>query len=1267
MPESYLADATDLVRWADRLESRARLPALVRRLITATGQGLIGLSIRAGEGVQFPGWDGKVEAAGSDLHVPEGISVWEMGTNGRVAQKANEDYQKRTVDPDGVDAAETIYIFVTPRRWTGKADWAAARNAEGVWKEVRVYDADDLEHWLERARGVHAWFSATLGKDPYEAESLETWWESWSQATAPPIPPDLLLSGRATATEKVQTHVQQAPSTHTVAADSQEEAVAFVAAALHGNDGSAAMLGRTVIVRSPSAWRRLAVSEQPLVLLPFFDGADVALALRGGHHVIVPVGREVGTETQHELPRLRRGGIEAALKGAGLPDGKASRLATLGRRSLLSLRRTMAVSPVVQAPEWSRPEYGRDILPAVLVGRWVDGREGDREAVAELAGRSYDEVAATLTRWANTSDPPVRRVGDVWFVAAKQDAWTLLARHLTPDDLRRFQEVAVKVLGSDDPSFDLTPRERFLAPISGQTRPYSSHLIAGLADTLAMMGSVSDAVPLAGGRRSRDEAALVVRELLDAANEDPSGRRWSMVSGALPALAEAAPEVFLRAVDVGLRGGEPLAAVFQDHDQDGYDFMFGGSSAHTGLLWALENLAWSPQHIVPASLALAKLAAIDPGGRLANRPINSLYNIHVLWTQGTAATVDERMRALDVIRQRVPEVSWTLLLRLIPSGHGSSSPPHAPTWRDWKPDDAGGVLYTDLYRGIDAVCERVLDDVEADAERWADAVKRYDDFPPAYKTRIVETLRGLDPETLSEEARRTIADTARDLVARHRAYPDAKWSLPPGDLDPLEASCEHLRPDDPAYRHRWLFVQGGLRAFKDRGDYRKQHEALQEAQTEAVAEVYAARGVEGVFGWAEQLDGAVGPRWLGNALGGVELSTDDDEAVLAALGSEEEARRQLATGFVARRTSLAGDNWAKWARGIVSGHPDWSPDHKAHFLAVLPATPRVWDIAEDEETEVDRAYWLLAHHYGLPERGEACVRAARKLIEHGRPHTAVDLLDLYADEIPEGPPDDLVAEALEASARTEPLVSLDQMFTYHVGRHLDRLAEHSFDEERLAALEWMYLPVFRYEKRRSPILHSALSNNPEDFVAMVSLVYRAEGEEPRELSESEQAKAMTAHDLLDSWRDVPGKREDNTIDQEELFAWVNETRRLLSEAGRLSSGDHRIGRVLRYGPPPKEDEWPCEPIRELIEAVASDELEDGLRIEVYNSRGTTSRGVTEGGAQERELVKQYRRYARFAVRAWPRTAALLERIARSYEDDARRNDLDADLTQDLWR
>ncbi|MBN8411304.1 hypothetical protein [Halomonas litopenaei] len=1199
--------------------------------------------------------------------MPEGRSVWEIGTNGRVSQKANEDYQKRSSTPGDITPSEVTYVFVTPRRWHGKEDWVHARNVEEIWKEVRAYDADDIAHWMERAPSVHAWFSALLGKDPYEAESLETWWEEWSQATIPQIPPELLLSGRKASVENIIAHLQKPSAPYTVAADSREEAVAFLAASLQGLHTPDGLLERAILVRNPSAWRRLSFSETSLILLPLFEGSDAALAFRNGHHVIVPIGREIGTEAQYELPRLHRDGIQTALTEAGLPESKASRFATLGRRSLLSMRRAMAVLPAVQTPEWSKPEYARKILPAMLAGQWVDGNEADREIIASLAGQPYEEVASTLTRWAYTSDPPVRRVGDVWLVASKQDAWTLLARHLLPDDLRHFQEAALEVLSSDDPTLDLAPQERFMAPIIGEVRPYSTHIMDGVADTIALMGSAADLVELIDRRRSDDEAAIIVRRLLSFANEDPSGRRWSTISGVLPALAEAAPYDFLRAVDAGLSGGNPISGVFQDHDDHTDGFMLGGASPHTGVLWALEALAWKADYIVPVSLTLAKLAVVDPGGRLTNRPINSLREIHVLWIRGTSASLDERFQAIDEIRRRVPSVAWDLLLKLLPSKHETFVAPYSPKWRDWKPDDTRSVLYGEHVRGVHEACERIIVDADDDSERLIEVVGRYADFPSSFRARIAGKMSGLDPTMLSQADRQVLSDTARDLVSHHRAYPDTDWSLPPKDLDQLEESCEHLTPEDPCYRHRWLFLRGSPRAFEGQGDYQQQQEALQEAQTEAVREVYAKGGIDSVFAWAEQISKGFGPRWIGIALGGIELSSDEEERVFQKLIATSESLIQLAEGFVARRISILEGGWLEWAYEIVKEHPGWTSDHTASFLAILPATPKVWDISEAAGHDVEKIYWNRVKHYGLPERGEACLRSARKLIEYGRPYTAVELLDLYNTDIPQGPLDDLTAIALEASAENKTNEPLGQMFPYHVGRHLDRLAEHGFDEERLAALEWMCLPLFRFDKRRSPVLHRKLSNSPKDFVAVVSMIYQAEHEEPIEPSESEKTRARTARNLLRSWKDVPGRSEEGGVDRENLFSWVREARDLLEQANRLGSGDLHIGQVLRHGPLPVDGEvWPSEPICDLIEAVASDDLEGGFFSEIIDSRGFTTRGITDGGAQEQELAEQYRQYSRMAATAWPRTSALLEQVAKSYETQARYHDLDADLRQDLW-
>src|SRR4051812_45747337 len=128
-----LADGTDLASWANRLDAQAQLPQLLRRLVLATVGRPLGVSFRAGEGVQLGGWDGVVSVEEGNAFVPAGVSGWEMGTNRDVKAKADGDYEKRTADPGELDASRSAFMFVTPRRWSNKESWVAARASEGVW------------------------------------------------------------------------------------------------------------------------------------------------------------------------------------------------------------------------------------------------------------------------------------------------------------------------------------------------------------------------------------------------------------------------------------------------------------------------------------------------------------------------------------------------------------------------------------------------------------------------------------------------------------------------------------------------------------------------------------------------------------------------------------------------------------------------------------------------------------------------------------------------------------------------------------------------------------------------------------------------------------------------------------------------------------------------------------------------------------------------------------------------------------------------------
>lgn len=1256
-----LIDATDLASWANRRDAQGTLPQLLRRLIHATVERVLRAGFPAGEGVQLGGWDGIVAVEQGNAFVPDGTSAWELGVNRDIKGKADDDYEKRRTDPRGIDPTQSTFVFVTPRRWGRKDEWVTARRAESVWHDVRVYDADDLEEWLELAHAVHVWLSILIGKHPEGTVDLGSFWEDWSAATQPATPPELVLSGRSDVVQAIHGWLPQSVAPLTLQAESRDEALAVFAAALQKlpEEQRVAALSRAIIVHDMAAWHRLTASDQPLILIPAFDSREaIGRAARTGHKVVIPLGRADSTSAKTvEIPRLSREEALKAIVATGILEEQARDLAMLARRSLTSFRRKLALSPEVQQPEWARPANARSLLPVMLAGGWNDTTDGDRQGIATLAQVPYDEISATLVRWTNEADPPVRRVGDAWFIISKEDAWSLLARYLTRDDLERFESVVIEVLGSPDPRFDLPDDQRWMASVLGHSPRYSGLFQEGIADTLAVMGARGDTTHLTGGISARDHATRIVRRLLDQANAD--WRIWASLSRSLSLLAEAAPDTFLDAVEKGLTGESP---VLLDLFSDQQDALFS-SSPHTGLLWALETLAWSSEHLGRAALLLAKLARLDPGGKTLNRPQNSLRAIFLLWFPQTTATLEQRCRVLDAMRKREPEVTWRLLCQLLPKFLDSGHPTPKPKlqWREWGLDSPRNVTLEEHLKAVREVVSRMLVDVGKDGPRWQDLIEALPMLPVDQHEAVVERLANVDVEHLPPSDRAVIWNALRKTISHHRSFPDADWALPKERIDRLDEVFGRFEPQEPVARYGWLFSNNPELPEGRQGNWEARQETLANARLVAVRAIYAQSGIAGILEFAGHVKQ---PGELGLALGQSELAEgEEDELLREYLAADNALRTQFARGFAIGRIRSRGQEWAE--SKLTNVAKGWSSDQRAELLACLPYDERTWDLAEGSDPETEHRYWCLIPPYGI---GDTDVeRVVRKLLEHGRPYTAVDLLALHATR-EQALPAELIAAALERVLQTSPKDgSPDSSFAHDILDLFDILAaSKEIDENRIAALEWAFLPLLGRRYERTPrLLHRELARNPGFFAELVSLAFLAESDEPRELSTEEQVRANRADDLLKSWRTVPGMTEDGSIDSEMLKSWVRRAREATTASGHERIGDKIIGQALSGSPSDADGTWPHVAVRDVIEEVASRELELGLELAVYDSRGVVTKHPFEGGAQERQLVERYASSASAISDRWPCTAAMLRRITDQYRAEARREDQEAELREDL--
>ena len=210
---------------------------------------------------------------------------------------------------------------------------------------------------------------------------------------------------------------------------------------------------------------------------------------------------------------------------------------------------------------------------------------------------------------------------------------------------------------------------------------------------------------------------------------------------------------------------------------------------------------------------------------------------------------------------------------------------------------------------------------------------------------------------------------------------------------------------------------------------------------------------------------------------------------------------------------------------------------------------------------------------------------------------------------------------------------------------------------RVGHLEWVFLPMMDFDVR-TETLHEVMATDPSFFVEVIGTIVRPTAQdEVEEVPESTHDEVERAHKgflVLRGWHTVPGRRDDGTIDSDALKKWATEVITLLDSGSRLAFGESHIGEVLAWAPDDTDGGWPCLAVRELLEALQNENVEQGFVTATLNKRGVTSRGLEEGGAQEVGLGVTFQAAADRFRDQWPRAAAILRQLAESYSLDARR-------------
>jgi addiction module HigA family antidote len=1262
VPSFLSIKARQIESWAHTdMSARSTLPVFLRKLAHSTGDGLRQVDFPGYDNAQRKGADGFVEAEAATPWIPEGKSYWEFGTDQKPAAKAEKDYKARLKSVDRAERAKSTFVFVTPRNWSGKTAWEKQKNEAGDWKAVRVFDASDLEQWLEQSVPAQIWLAEQLALPVSGYETLEQVWRRWTDASEPHLTPEIFASSISAHRGTLKAWLDK-PSDRpfVVAADSRDEALAFLAC-LFDDEELRRFKDIAAVFTSPSTLRTLLVSAMPFI--PIVHSEDVERELSDAHrrlHCIVYRPRNaVDKEADIALDLLSHDDFEKALIAMGVEQGEFDRLARESGCSPTILRRRLSKNGAIRTPAWAADDNtAKTLVPMALIGAWHAEPKADRELVSRVADRKYEAIEDHIARLLRFDDSPVWSAGHHRGVASKIDAVFATARMVTVPDLDRFFAAAEYVLSESDPALELPEKDRWAAALYDKKRDHSRALREGICETLVILSVHGN--DLFQGRFGVDveaRVAVLIRKLLMPLTLE----KLLSHEPELPRYAEAAPDEFLRIIEEDLRRNDPVVfGLLKPVDSSS----FGASPSRTGLLWALECLAWKPQNLPRVSAILAQLSQRKIDDNWMNKPDASLQAIFRSWMPQTAASVEQRIKALEMLVKRFPDVAWEICVAQIKPGSQIGHHSSRPRWRN----DASGAGQVVTNNEMYAFARKALDLVLAwqphDEKTLGDLILSLEAMPDGDQAKVWNLIDNWSRDA-SEAAKAALRERIRRFAfTRH----GRRRKLGGAGRDRARELYERLRPKDPVIRNGWLFVDEWVHESSDEieeEDYRDREVRIDKLRREAMHEILTERGFEGV---KKLLVNSGAPHAIGryavSCTTGVRPQVDFITRFLAIEGDLARKAEWCLRGFLLEiGEDLKGGVLQAATEGL-------SAEESMRLLTCAAFRASTWRLLDDDYGEdIRNGYWRhVVPSWGRHTPAELAELTDR-LLDARRPRAAFLAVHMDFKDIETSRLKRLLRDVATVNAEPAGQYNLDR---YYISEALKSLAGRpGVTRDEMAQLEFLFIDALDSEQSEHniPNLECQIAESPALFVQAVALAYKRsdEKEDPPECRienpEQREAVASASYRLLDRIKRIPGTDENGKIDAAALAAWLAEVRRLCSEVARADVGDYRLGQLLAKAPAGESGIWPCEAVCEAMEEIASAEIGRGFHITVRNSRGVHLRG--EGGEQERELAAKYRAWAERLHFDYPFVGGILEGIAASYEREAGWQDSEAKVKKRL--
>ncbi|WP_322533131.1 hypothetical protein [Vibrio parahaemolyticus] len=497
-----------------------------------------------------------------------------------------------------------------------------------------------------------------------------------------------------------------------------------------------------------------------------------------------------------------------------------------------------------------------------------------------------------------------------------------------------------------------------------------------------------------------------------------------------------------------------------------------------------------------------------------------------------------------------------------------------------------------------------------------------------------------------ETSRFNLWSDVLNFYNKHKKYSEASWSLSAEKLNALEPVFLSLKPKDKFFLYQRLFNHNALDLYEDDINWEEQEHKLRIEREHAIYELISEYGYDKVIIFVQSVNM---PEVVGRCLG---LTFKIEESRLKiALNSEDEKIKQFISGYIC---SLNNRTNGTFIDDININK--WDTDSRYKLLILLPFNIDTWKrvktlLGSSEEI----LYWsntIVAPY--LCEKDDL-YDGIDCLLKYNRPLSAISCLS-YLIRTEKTVKIEVAVRALLDAVNTCEKVS--QLSHYEISELIKFVqSSNNSSDEDLFKVEWAYLPLITSKTNTNTYpknLEERLTKNADFFCEIIQLVYKSDKVATDfKPSDTQKNIARNARELLDSWRKVPGYKDDGSFDATVFDNWVSDALRMSKESGHLKPTLRIIGKILFYTPKSEGDLWINENIAHFLNRRELGCVRDSFKMEAYNSRGVYF--VDPEGKPEIALSEEYHSKSEsMELLGYQRFARTLREISERYSLEAKR-------------